>query len=290
MSAAEEIVKTDFDKEQIMAKIEQLFSQLGQQYYEDHKDDESSEQRDLIMEINKLYAEIREEEERIRREEEERIRKEEEEKMRQEEEKLLAAKGLKKCPHCGKAVTQDVIFCGYCGIRFEESPVEEETAEEGRFCPNCHTALEEDEIFCHECGTRCVSESGTAAESGPAPEALHFGEDTDSSQESAAVPDKPLSFEQKPESVEAVQSSEPDPEPVEAAQSSEPDPKPVEETQDFSGISRGLVEELNKNVQQEEQKEPDIIPMTYALRFCRFCGTKLEEGSAFCYECGAKVK
>ena len=67
------------DKEK---KISQLYLNIGQLYYEEHKGDSTAEHQEIIGEINALYAEIA-----------------------QNREKIKQIKGVVMCPKCGADVT-----------------------------------------------------------------------------------------------------------------------------------------------------------------------------------------
>lgn len=115
------------DKEK---KISSLFLSLGQAYYEGHKDDAGAEQKEIIDEINGLYAEIADNKEQIKQ-----------------------IKGVEKCPKCGADVPLNSTFCSVCGTKIERA-VEEKKEEIGRKCPKCGATVADGDSFCNACGTK----------------------------------------------------------------------------------------------------------------------------------------
>ena len=110
-------------------RILQLYSLIGQSYYDRHKNDCLAEEMDKIVEINALFSEISDFREKIKQ-----------------------IKGVTKCQNCGADVPADASFCNACGtkvIRFTESYVKE-TRE--RRCPACNTVVDKDNLFCNNCG------------------------------------------------------------------------------------------------------------------------------------------
>ena len=120
------------DKEK---KAVQLYTAIGQAYYERHREDADAEELDKIQELNRLHQEI---------------------KNQQEEIKQL--KGVAKCPNCGADVSAHALFCNACGTKMpqeaESAPEEPAPAAEGRTCPNCHAPVKEGNLFCNQCGTK----------------------------------------------------------------------------------------------------------------------------------------
>ena len=77
-------------------KVVQLYTALGQAYYERHKDDPDAEEQQIIGEINALHAEIWGHQEEIQN-----------------------IKKISKCPNCGTTVSEEAIFCNSCGTRLK---------------------------------------------------------------------------------------------------------------------------------------------------------------------------
>lgn len=116
-------------------QISQLFLSIGKSYYEKHMHDSSAEEHALIEEVNALFAEIS-----------------------QNQEKIKQIKGIVKCPNCGADVPLNAAFCSSCGAKAVHDAVLSEAPAEDtgnvRQCPNCHAVVAEDDLFCNNCGTK----------------------------------------------------------------------------------------------------------------------------------------
>lgn len=112
-------------------KISQLYLNIGQLYYEEHKGDSTAEHQEIIGEINALYAEIA-----------------------QNREKIKQIKGVVKCPKCGADVPLNAAFCNACGTEMERAGSVSETNGEQRHCPVCHAAVSAEDFFCNNCGAK----------------------------------------------------------------------------------------------------------------------------------------
>lgn len=90
-------------------QISQIFTSIGQSYYEKHKNDSSAEELDKIGMINALYNEISMNQERINQikgiQNEDSGRKNENERI---------------CPQCHAAVAKDNLFCVHCGTKLDD--------------------------------------------------------------------------------------------------------------------------------------------------------------------------
>ncbi|MBR6770733.1 MAG: zinc ribbon domain-containing protein [Lachnospiraceae bacterium] len=112
-------------------KLKQLYTVIGEYYYEQHKDDSTAECRDFIIEIRLLMEEID-----------------------QCKEELRKIKGTGKCTECGAEVVADAAFCNVCGARIVQQQVQSSLDIEGKVCPNCSTVVAIDNLFCDRCGTK----------------------------------------------------------------------------------------------------------------------------------------
>ncbi len=113
-------------------KISQLFLSLGQTYYERHKADSNAESRNIIAEINQLYAEIV-----------------------VNHEKIKVIKGVVKCESCGADVPISAAFCNACGARVNHT---ESVGTGDRLCPACHSLVADGNLFCNHCGAKIENE------------------------------------------------------------------------------------------------------------------------------------
>jgi predicted nucleic acid-binding Zn ribbon protein len=116
-------------------KIEQLYAAIGKAYYEKHKNDPAAEEIASINEITALFAQIEENDEKIKQ-----------------------LKGVTKCENCGADVPSDSMFCNNCGTKVVK-PVAAPAAEAApasnqRLCPTCGQPVGQDNMFCNNCGAK----------------------------------------------------------------------------------------------------------------------------------------
>ena len=126
---------------QVESEMQQRFFQLGQMYYEEHKNSNSPEEKyhDLVELINKL------------------------DQNRQGFYKYkLRLQGQMLCESCGAVIPYGSLFCNFCGTKTDEGQPDtgmgaanaQPIAAEPARCPQCGEALEPDSVFCASCGTR----------------------------------------------------------------------------------------------------------------------------------------
>ncbi|MCD8384090.1 MAG: zinc ribbon domain-containing protein [Clostridiales bacterium] len=104
-------------------QIEQLYAQLGRQYYETHGEEPEPELAPVVQQIDGALEELRD-------------------RKRLLQEKL----GLTNCPQCGREVPMVNPYCSYCGCRL---PQRKQTV-----CRVCGASLVEGALFCIACGER----------------------------------------------------------------------------------------------------------------------------------------
>ena len=111
-------------------RISRLYFEIGQSYYERHKDDPEAEELERIAAITDTN-----------------------EKIAVCRNQIKTLKGVEKCPNCGADVQNGSQFCNNCGTRMP--PASMKTAPKaGLTCPTCGTELESDAAFCFTCGTK----------------------------------------------------------------------------------------------------------------------------------------
>ena len=66
-------------------------------------------------------------------------------------EQLQTLKGMAKCPHCGRFIPKNAVFCTSCGQRA--------LAEDKTVCPGCGAVVTKGALFCTQCGTRIPDEA-----------------------------------------------------------------------------------------------------------------------------------
>lgn len=99
--------KISFDIRERENAIRRMYRDLGKAYYQDHKDDISSEYRDRITAISAAFEEIGE-----------------------LKASLDEVRGIRRCPACGKIISPEAKFCAECGEKCEEEVVECEVVED----------------------------------------------------------------------------------------------------------------------------------------------------------------
>lgn len=114
-------------------RISKIYTELGQAYYEKHKNDLRAEEIKRIDEINGLNAEII-----------------------QCRENIKQIKGVTKCPSCGADVPLNAAFCNACGTKISPAAKEEEASdsEQALLCPECCKPVPAGNLFCNHCGAR----------------------------------------------------------------------------------------------------------------------------------------
>ena len=129
-------------------RISRLYFEIGQSYYERHKDDPEAEELERIAAItdpNEKIAVCRNQ--------------------------IKTLKGVEKCPNCGADVQNGSQFCNNCGTRMP--PASMKTAPKaGLTCPTCGTELESNAAFCFNCGTKLAPTPAPAPAHAPAEPAV----------------------------------------------------------------------------------------------------------------------
>ena len=129
-------------------RISRLYFEIGQSYYERHKDDPEAEELERIAAITDTN-----------------------EKIAVCREQIKTLKGVEKCPNCGADVQNGSQFCNKCGTRMP--PASMKTAPKaGLTCPTCGTELESDAAFCFNCGTKLAPTPAPAPAPAPAEPAV----------------------------------------------------------------------------------------------------------------------
>jgi len=109
------------------AKLEKLYTELGEQVYNDYTSGEKFDGK-----YNQFFSDIN-------------LAKKEIDDLREDK---ADVKGVKACNNCGAEIKQEAKFCTNCGAPQDQ----EETPPATKNCPNCGAELEIDAKFCPECG------------------------------------------------------------------------------------------------------------------------------------------
>ena len=113
-------------------QITELYTAIGKEYYERHKDDVNAEEQKNIEAITALFKQINDLKEEIKE-----------------------LEGVATCPNCGKDVPSDVMFCNHCGCKIVKETKEQEDAVK---CPDCGADLPAGAMFCNNCGCKIAKE------------------------------------------------------------------------------------------------------------------------------------
>ena len=130
-----EVTKLQLAQKEQERKLEQLYAQLGNSFYEKNPApaEEEAEFFELVQSITQLKEEIA-----------------------ATKVQLMLLKSGVRCAACGTLMEADAIFCPNCGAQ-KEVPKEPEVvaeAEPGKvICPNCGKQVEP-KAFCAFCGTK----------------------------------------------------------------------------------------------------------------------------------------
>lgn len=110
-------------------RIQNLYLEIGQRYFELHADSYEAELEELVLSIKEANTKIDSYNEQIKR-----------------------LKGIVRCPNCGGEVAYGAPFCSTCGSKMMDvvAPVESTV----RRCKNCGLPLADGAGFCTNCGTK----------------------------------------------------------------------------------------------------------------------------------------
>ncbi len=109
-------------------RILQTYSEIGEAYYENHRNDSMSEFAEKLEKINNSFRKI----EQLR-------------------EQIKTIKGVTRCSSCGADISRDSVFCPACGAKIIKIAKETEKADT-RICPQCGAKVGTDNRFCSNCG------------------------------------------------------------------------------------------------------------------------------------------
>lgn len=121
--------------------ISRLYFEIGQSYYERHKNDPEAEELDRIAAVNDTL-----------------------EKLAVCREQIKTLKGVEKCPNCGADVAQGALFCNNCGNKMPPAAMKTAPKAQGKVCPTCGAVVAEGNLFCNACGTKLEQAPAPAAE------------------------------------------------------------------------------------------------------------------------------
>ncbi len=103
-------------------RIKQLYTEIGEAYYNAHSEDADSSVLETVTEVHELKAQNEEWNDQIQK-----------------------LRGFIKCPNCGEYVPDNTPYCTSCGHRL--------LADDVVVCPSCGKVLEKGMPFCQYCGS-----------------------------------------------------------------------------------------------------------------------------------------
>ena len=123
-----EIMKCSSAIDSCKEKIELVYMEIGERYYNTEGEVSKEEFSDLFTEIENNQKQIEE-----------------------LENKIKSLKQVMTCKVCGAELSKDAKFCRYCGSKVKDIVV---SPSSGLECWNCHSPLRGDERFCASCGAK----------------------------------------------------------------------------------------------------------------------------------------
>ena len=126
-------------------QITKIYTEIGESYYNNHRNDVASEEQERVDRINALNLEIEGLEDKIRE-----------------------VKGYVKCPGCGADVAPGMTFCNVCGTRVIPEEPAPAPAPAMKICPSCGASVPEGSAFCTNCGSRLDAQKEPAPSMKPA--------------------------------------------------------------------------------------------------------------------------
>ena len=178
--------------------------------------------------------------------------------------KIRDIKGIRCCEKCGAELAKDAAFCSGCG-----AVVPKPAAPAGRFCTGCGAQLAEEMRFCTSCGTPAPAKGEPVvytpvAEPSPAPVAF-YREEPQAAVEDYMVQTQPV--------VEDYMAQQP------AAEAYMTQPQPAAENY------------FTQQPVAENHFADGYFPQSVVMDEprCPLCNAVLEEGVAFCTNCGCRM-
>lgn len=128
-----EIVKCSSAIDSCEKKIKEVYTEIGDRYYNSDPDVSRDAFADLFEVVDANKKQIEELKERLQN-----------------------LKGIVICKECGTELSKDAKFCRSCGAKIEQpvKPVQPDTLPASAICWNCHSPLTGNEKFCVACGAK----------------------------------------------------------------------------------------------------------------------------------------
>lgn len=270
-------------------RISRLYFEIGQSYYERHRDDPAAEDLERITAVNDAL-----------------------EKIDVCREQIKTLKGVEKCPTCGADVARGSQFCNNCGTKMPPASIRTAPKSQVGRCPTCGAPIAEGNMFCNACGTKIPENAATqVVRSKTCPTC---GAVLDADAAFCFACGAKLGFESAPEVKSEVPETPvftapvytpPTPPEVPAAPEGKPCPRcgeMLDKDAVFCYACGVKLEDAELAYGQPEAPEAPVftepvyegpvepeVPAAPEGKVCPRCGATLDADAMFCYNCGASL-
>lgn len=124
-----DIAKLNSQMNEISKDIKNLYTKLGETYFQKFGISPLDGLEEICSEIQKNKEELEVLQNKINR-----------------------LKGIRPCPNCGSGNSVDAKFCSNCSTQLPV--IEEKSNDEGNFCPQCGNTVVKGMHFCSKCGCK----------------------------------------------------------------------------------------------------------------------------------------
>ena len=203
-------------------------------------------------------------------------------KIEQCKQEIMDIKGVQKCERCGAEVAAGAAFCMTCGAQIPKIQPKP-AVNAGRRCKKCGATVAPNARFCTSCGTPYVEETPV----NPTPQPQMNQTVTETRQPQVNQNTVPFGTSQPPVNPvpEVTHQS-----PINPVPNVTPQPQfnPVSDTTAKSqspSLDAIVQPQMNPNPVVKEQPQVNVLK-----KVCTNCGAELQDGVAFCIQCGMPVK
>lgn len=111
--------------------VNRAYIVLGKAYYNENKNNPSSEYEDTFTALTKAL-----------------------EKIDQLKNDIQIIKGTDNCPNCNAQIPKDAVYCSECGIKLDPDPSGDADIIQTKTCPHCGLITDMNAAFCTGCGEK----------------------------------------------------------------------------------------------------------------------------------------
>lgn len=250
-------IKSCMDKmDENLQQIEKIYTVIGKNYFEAHKEDANAESKEQIQQIVAFLEENKKQEDRIRE-----------------------LKNLIQCPSCGAEIPKDARFCIHCGTAIvKDDPLK-------NCCRVCGAPLVEGARFCMQCG----AEVSVAGESEKAESTETAAEQIASTEEGNSAASFHAQAQAGTESSAQVQPQESETDSADAAANQNQGQTAGNENDANANQETVILDQIHIPSDQNQEQSDQWERKDKRLRRCPRCGNKVKSGDLFCTECGFRL-